>query len=124
MISNTLQQLFGANAAQDAATLVIRKFDLPGLTPSSNNTAESLLVALLLQASEEFEGLLVDETGEAVTDETGEAIAYDQRELYEKLNVWFWKRQFTGGRVLDTFVIDAFIKPPSSYGTVLSANQL
>ncbi len=124
MISNTLQQLFGVNATQDNQSLVIRKGDLPKLTPSANNTAESLLVAILLQAWYEFEGLLVDETGEAVVDETGEAIGYDQRKLYEKLNVWFWRRQFTGGRVLDIFVIDGFVKPPPSYGTALSVNQL
>lgn len=124
MISNTLQQLFGANATQDNQSLVIRKSDLPGLTPSVNNTAESLLVAILLQSWGEFEGLLVDETGEPVVDETGEAIGYNHRELFEKLNVWFWKRQFTGGRVLDTFVIDVFVKSLPSYGTALNANQL
>jgi hypothetical protein len=124
MISNTLTQLFGANATQDNQSLVIRKSDLPGLTPSSNNTAESLLVAILLQTWNEFEGLLVDETGVAVVDETGEALGYDHKELYEKLNLWFWKRQFTGGRVLDTFVIDCFIKPPPLYDTVLSASYL
>lgn len=124
MISNTLQQLFGSNATQDSQSLTIRKSDLPLLTPSANNRAEQLLVAILLQAWYEFEGLLVDDQGEVVVDETGEAIGYDQRELYEKLTVWFWKRQFTGGRVLDTFVIDTFATPPPSYGTALSAGQL
>jgi hypothetical protein len=61
MISNTLQQLFGTNAMQDNQSLVIRKSDLPLLTPSLNNTASSLLVAILLQAWNEFEGVLVDE---------------------------------------------------------------
>lgn len=120
----TLQQLFGTNAAQDSQSLVIRKGDLPGLTASANNTAESLLVAILLQAWREFEGLLVDDQGETLVDETGDAIAYNQRELYEKLHLWFWKRQFTGDRVLDTFVIDSFIKPPPSYGMALNSNQL
>ena len=124
MISNTLQQLFGANATQDGQTLTIHKTDLPRLTPKANNTAESLLVAILLQAWGEFEGLLVDETGEAVVDETGDALGYDHRDLYEKLNVWFWKRQFVGGRVLDTFVIDVFVKPPTAFRTALSAGQL
>jgi hypothetical protein len=120
----TLQQLFGTAALQDATTLVIHKSDLPGLTPNANNSAESLLIAILLQAWNEFEGLLADETGEAVVDEMGDAIGYDDRDLYEKLNVWFWKRQLTGGRVLDTFVINCFIKPPPSYGVVLSADRL
>lgn len=119
-----LQQLFGSNVTQDNQSLVIRKSDLLKLTPSANNTAESLLVAILLQAWREFEGLLVDETGGAVVDETGEAIGYDQRELYEKLNVWFWKRQFVRGKVLDSFVIDVFVKPPPIASIPLSASQL
>ena len=124
MQSLTLQQLFGTAALQDSQTLTIYKADLPGLTPSANNTAESLLVSILLQAWNEFEGLLVDELGEAVVDELGEAIGYDQRELYEKLNVWFWKRQFTQSKILDTFIMDVFIKPPPSFGNALIPDKL
>lgn len=52
MAEPTLQQVFGANAVQDATTLTISKADLAarGLTASTNNTAESLTVAILLQA--------------------------------------------------------------------------
>ena len=48
----TLTQIFGAGAAQTATVLTIAKADLAavGLTASSTNTAESLFVALLLQA--------------------------------------------------------------------------
>lgn len=120
----TLQQLFGANVTQNEQSIIIRKSDLPKLTPSANNTAESLLAAILLQAWSEFEGLLMDETGESIGDETGEAIGYDQREFYEKLNVWFWQRQFIERKVLDTFVIDVFVTPPTVYGTPLNPNQL
>ena len=42
--------VFGTNATQTATTLTITKADLPGLTPSSTNTAESLLVGILLRA--------------------------------------------------------------------------
>lgn len=120
----TLQQLFGANADQTATALTITKADLPGLTPAADNRAEQLLVAILLQAWSEFEGMLVDEIDQTVVDETGDAVGYDQRELYEKLHLWFWKRQFIGGRVVDTFVIDTFIKPPPSYSTPLNVSQL
>lgn len=50
MAEPTLQQLFGANAAQTATTLTISKADLSsvGLTASATNTAESLFVALVL----------------------------------------------------------------------------
>ncbi|MGI2909847.1 hypothetical protein AABK37_42490, partial [Hassallia sp. VBCCA 56010] len=49
----TLAQVFGDNATQDSSNLTISKADLAaiGLTASSNNTAESLLVALILKAA-------------------------------------------------------------------------
>jgi hypothetical protein len=50
MAEPTLQDVFGANATQNGTTLTITKADLTGLTASSNNTAESLLVALILKA--------------------------------------------------------------------------
>ena len=52
MAEPTLQQIFGANATQTATTLTISKADLAavGLSASATNTAESLLVALLLKA--------------------------------------------------------------------------
>lgn len=48
----TLTDVFGAAATQSATTLTIAKADLAavGLTASSTNTAESLLVAILLKA--------------------------------------------------------------------------
>lgn len=42
--------VFGPNATQNATTITIQKADLPRLTPSANNTAESLLTGILLQA--------------------------------------------------------------------------
>ncbi|MBE9213712.1 hypothetical protein IQ247_13730 [Plectonema cf. radiosum LEGE 06105] len=50
MAEPTLQDVFGANAIQDEFTLTITKADLTGLTATANNTAESLLVGLLLKA--------------------------------------------------------------------------
>lgn len=52
MAEPTLQQVFGANAVQNATTLTISKADLTGLISSANNTAESLYVAILLKAKE------------------------------------------------------------------------
>ena len=53
MAEPTLQEVFGANAVQSATTLTISKADLVsvGLTANAGNTAESLLVALLIRAS-------------------------------------------------------------------------
>ncbi|PHJ54491.1 hypothetical protein VF14_35185 [Nostoc linckia z18] len=52
MAEPTLVQVFGANATQDATTITITKADLVavGLTAGSNNTAESLLTAIILRA--------------------------------------------------------------------------
>ncbi len=54
MAEPTLQEVFGTNASQTATTLTITKADLTsvGLTASANNTAESLIVAILLKAKE------------------------------------------------------------------------
>lgn len=41
---------FGTGFSQTATTFTITKADLPGLTATSTNTQESLLVALLLKA--------------------------------------------------------------------------
>lgn len=46
----TLNRLFGVSAMQDASKLYIDKTTLIGLTPQANNSAESLLLALLLTA--------------------------------------------------------------------------
>lgn len=50
MSEPTLSSVFGDGASQTSTTLTISKADLPGLTATANNTAESLLVALLLKA--------------------------------------------------------------------------
>jgi TorA maturation chaperone TorD len=49
----TIQNVFGDGSSQDANSLTILKSDLQavGLTVSSNNTATSLLIALMLKAA-------------------------------------------------------------------------
>lgn len=44
-----LNRFFGINARQDATKLYINKSDLQGLTSSSNNTAEAILIAIILR---------------------------------------------------------------------------
>jgi hypothetical protein len=46
----TLEQVFGAGTTQDANSITLLKSNMPGLTPSSSNTAESLLVGIVLKA--------------------------------------------------------------------------
>lgn len=43
------QLVFGANASQTATLLRIKKSDLAGLVPSANNSAQGLLVAILIK---------------------------------------------------------------------------
>lgn len=50
MAEPTLQEVFGANATQDATTITINKNDLTGLTPSATNTGESLFVSIIQTA--------------------------------------------------------------------------
>lgn len=49
MAEPTLISVFGAGATQTANTITINKADLPGLTAAATNTAESLVVGLLLR---------------------------------------------------------------------------
>jgi hypothetical protein len=54
MAEPSLTAVFGANATQTSTDLVIKKSDLTsvGLTPDTNNTAESLLLAINLKAQQ------------------------------------------------------------------------
>ncbi|HYX18766.1 MAG TPA: hypothetical protein VE944_31240 [Nostoc sp.] len=58
MAEPTLLEVFGANATQTSTDLVIKKSDLVavGFTPSANNTAESLIIAIVLK----FKSVLTD----------------------------------------------------------------
>ncbi|MEJ1932389.1 hypothetical protein WDZ92_19305 [Nostoc sp. NIES-2111] len=47
----TLEQVFGAGTTQDATSITIPKSNLPGLTASSSNSAESLLTGILKRTS-------------------------------------------------------------------------
>ena len=49
MAEPTFESVFGASAIQDLGSITIAKSDLPGLTASASNTAESLVVAILLK---------------------------------------------------------------------------
>lgn len=91
----TLQQVFGSNATQDSQYLTILKADYPSLSPSVNNTSESLLIAILLKALENFEGYLTTESGEIVTTESGISITYKNIELFKLISIEKWKDYFT-----------------------------
>ena len=106
MAALSLPELFGANAYQDSDFLVINKGDFFQLTASATNTAESLFVAILLNAHHKFEGNIEDENNKVVTDELNRGITFSHLNLYELLDVFYWKRQFLEGEIVDTFVVE------------------
>lgn len=95
MIINNLvfHQLFGTNATQNESKITIYKADLANLTASIDNKAEQLLVALLLQAHQNFEGILTDNNGVRVISLDNISVTYSNR-IYEYLEVFYWKKQY------------------------------
>lgn len=87
--SFSLAQLFGEGAYQDASVLVIQKSSLR-LTASTTNTAESLLVAILINCLQNFQGIITDENNQAITDENNQPIAFNNLEAFELLRIFQW----------------------------------
>jgi hypothetical protein len=81
-----LARFFGKNASQDATKLYIQKSDLPYLTATENNTAESLFVALLLK-------VLLDESNS----------------LSSPVFVYHWGTYFSENKVFHTYIINLFV---------------
>lgn len=108
----TLLQLFGANAYQDSDRLIINKGDLFNLSASATNTAESLLIAIVINATRQFEGVIEDENNQPITDQSNLAITFNNSSLYELLTIFYWKRQFIVYQqqptILDTFVVESY----------------
>ncbi|MEH2148764.1 hypothetical protein [Nostoc sp.] len=77
---------------QTADELIIKKSDLSavGLTATANNRVEQLVVAILLKALENFQGLLTDENNIPITDENNLTIEYDNQNLWELLEILRW----------------------------------
>jgi hypothetical protein len=90
-----LTNAFGDNFYQDNEKIIIRKSDLLGLISSSNNSAESLLIALLLRFRDMFEGVLTDNNNNnQLTDENNIPITYNQIILYPDFRLWLWRVTF------------------------------
>ncbi|MEH2065138.1 MAG: hypothetical protein V7K50_23240 [Nostoc sp.] len=87
----SLTQIFGEGAYQDANMLVIQKASLLGLTPLSTNTAESLLVGILITALSAFQGVITDENNQAITDENNQPIDFDNSEAFLLLKMFLWQ---------------------------------
>lgn len=111
MVVLSLQQLFGANAYQDSESLVIDKRDFINLSAAATNTGESLLVAILLNAYQQFEGNIVDGLNRPITDQLNKPITFNNSALYELLNIFHWRRQFlqvqSQPKIIDIFVAES-----------------
>lgn len=108
----SLQQLFGARAYQDSDRLVINKGDLSNLSASSTNTAESLLLAIVMNACKQFEGVIEDGNNQPITDENSSPITFSNLGIYALLAIFYWKKQFiffqSQPKILDTFVVESY----------------
>ena len=106
-----LQELFGANAYQDINSVVISKLDFCNLTATDSNTAESLLIAIVINACDRFIGTVNDQDGIAITNLDNTPINYDNSALYDLLNIFYWKRQFSQRqfqpKAIDTFIVES-----------------
>lgn len=110
----TLQQLFGVNASQDSQSFTIAKTDYPLLTPNINNSAESLLITIILQALENFQGEITTPEGEKIVDPNNSPITYNNSVLYATLLVerfdGFIEQRSGSYVVRNTLIIHQFIE--------------
>ncbi|MBD2508283.1 hypothetical protein H6G91_13505 [Nostoc muscorum FACHB-395] len=86
----SLADIFGKGVTQNATVLVIQKSDLLRLTPQVNNTAESLLAAILITALPAFSGTITTEDNQSITTEDGTPLTFDNSEAFELLKVIPW----------------------------------
>ncbi|MHC5720746.1 MAG: hypothetical protein ACYTX0_54195, partial [Nostoc sp.] len=90
MTTLTLQQVFGSSATQNATTVTFLKSELLGLIPQVDNTADSILAAIINNTWQYFEGNLTDENGVVVSDESGNPVTYDNHYYYTLTWLQFW----------------------------------
>lgn len=107
----SLKQLFGDNAYQDIDRLVINKGDLFNLFGSSTNTAESLLLAIVLKAYINYEGYLTNSNNIKIVDANKTTVDY-RINNYVLTDLFYWKRQYiiqpTYRKIEDVFVITVY----------------
>jgi hypothetical protein len=87
----SLTQIFGISAIETGQSLIINKADFVKLSASSVNKSECLLVAILLNTFENYQGYLTDNEGNKIIDNQGIAISYDNSILYSSLSIELWE---------------------------------
>lgn len=120
--------LFGEGFYQDAEVVVIQKSSLPRLNPSPQNTAESLLAALILQAVSVFSGVLQDQNGEVLTNEDDKPLEFDNSALYELLTVSLWRvfphTRYGVPAITHTFLVELYASPLIPYEQPITPDDL
>lgn len=128
MVSIPHASLFGEGFYQDSQGIVIQKSSLPGLNPSPQNRAESLMAALMLQAVSVFFGVLQGQNGEVLTNENNEPLEFDNSPLYESLTVSLWKAfphtKYGVPTFTHTFLIQVYASPLISYEQPITPDDL
>lgn len=84
-IPDAFALIFGSNATQDATSLTITKADLIGLTPSENNTAESLFIAIITKS-----------------------LGGSRTINFLKLTIDYWGYGYTTNQRVDTLLVNLF----------------
>ncbi len=74
------QAIFGLQAKQSLSTLIIQKNELIGLTVQANNTAESLLVSVLIRAI--------------------------NTETKNKISIYKWNTSFANSKIVNTIIFE------------------
>ncbi|MHC5727682.1 MAG: hypothetical protein ACYT04_50730 [Nostoc sp.] len=104
MITNiAIEKFFGSGVVQDANILIIQKSSLPSITPSMVNTAESLLGAILLLASQSIKGQL-SANSQGITI-NGEPLIINNDFAYPVTAQLWDEVLFPKGKVRHTFLI-------------------
>jgi hypothetical protein len=97
-----IKNLFGGLAEQNEQFLIINKADL-AINPTANNSAQSLLAAIILKASKQYIGMLTDENNAAVTDLNGNQVTFDNRSLFTQTSLTYYDRYLPTGIIRDVF---------------------
>lgn len=112
MTALELSQVFGSEATQSSIALVVSKSDLAkvGLTPSTNNSAESLFAAILLLFASSFKGEVTSEASDRPP-RCDRYLTYDAGITDPILNPFYWRRIFAKPNGLpiirDLFILEA-----------------
>ncbi|MGB3208249.1 MAG: hypothetical protein WBB28_24965 [Crinalium sp.] len=120
MIIN-VSDLLGSESQSTEQNLIINKLGLQ-LSSRDNNSAQSLLAALLVTSSQYFKGYITTETGENIITETGQKLSFDNSGAY-LFRIKYWGRSWVNNHQIDTFLLE--IEQNSElYDTPLNVNEL